>query len=72
LLHLERMAAIRAVEDHPIERVNGGFGPEAAIMLIAVKVRFGRITAVGSGRSESPLRAQSGWFQMVVEVNIAP
>ena len=23
LLHLERMAAIRAVEDHPIERVNG-------------------------------------------------
>jgi len=24
LLHLKRMAAIRAVEDHPIERVNGG------------------------------------------------
>jgi hypothetical protein len=40
LLHLKRMAAIRAVEGHPIERVNGRFGPEAAIMLIAVKVRF--------------------------------
>jgi hypothetical protein len=24
LLHLKRMAAISAVEDHPIERVNGG------------------------------------------------
>ena len=40
LLHLKRMAAIRAVEGHLIERVNGRFGPEAAIMLIAVKVRF--------------------------------
>jgi hypothetical protein len=41
------MAAIRAVVSHLIERVNGRFGPEAAIMLIAVKVRFVRIAAVG-------------------------
>jgi hypothetical protein len=46
LLHLKRTAANSAVEGHLIERVNGGLGPEAAIMLIAVKVRFVRIAAV--------------------------
>jgi hypothetical protein len=40
LLHLKRTAAISAVEGHLNERVNGGLGPEAAIMLIAVKVRL--------------------------------
>ena len=45
------MAAIRAVEGHLIERVNGRFGPEAAIMLIAVKVRFVRIPAVDPDRA---------------------
>jgi hypothetical protein len=30
LLHLKRTAAIRAVEDHLIERVNGGYGYHAA------------------------------------------
>jgi hypothetical protein len=45
LLHLKRMAAICAAEDHLIERLNGGSGPEAAIMLIAVKVRFVRTAA---------------------------
>ena len=31
LLHFKRMAAICEVEDHLIERVNGGFGPRAPI-----------------------------------------
>jgi hypothetical protein len=45
LLHLKRMAAIRAVEGHLIERVNGRFGPEAGFRLSERNGRFVRIAA---------------------------
>jgi hypothetical protein len=32
LLHLKRTAAICEVEDHLIDRVKGGFGPEATLV----------------------------------------
>jgi hypothetical protein len=59
LLHLKRMAAICVAEGHLIERVNGGLGPEAAIMLIAVKARFVRIAADLLSQGERRLRVMS-------------
>jgi hypothetical protein len=46
LLHLKRMAAIRAVEGHLIERVNGGLGPEVAFGSLSSNGGFVRIAAV--------------------------
>jgi putative transposase len=78
------MAAIRAVEGHLIERVNGRFGPEAAIMLIAVKVRFvphsGRLWSFGfqtcarhdsSGQEDLPM-SDNYWLSEIQIERIKP